>query len=85
MAVAIRLRREGTTNSPYYKVVVADSRSPRDGKFIEIVGNYDPKKDGENYRVDLDRVDYWIKNGAQMSDTVRSIVKKARKAAAATA
>ena len=49
MAVSIRLRREGTTNRPHYKIVVADSRSPRDGKFIEIIGNYDPKKAGENF------------------------------------
>ena len=82
MAVAIRLRREGTRNAPYYKVVVADKRSPRDGKFIEIIGNYDPKKTGTNYKVDLSRIDHWVKNGAQMSDTVRSIVKKARGKAA---
>jgi small subunit ribosomal protein S16 len=81
MAVAIRLRREGTRNAPYYKVVVADKRSPRDGKFIEIIGNYDPKKKGTNYKIDVARVDHWVKNGAQMSDTVRSIVKKARKTA----
>mgnify|MGYP003584117669 CR=1 FL=1 len=78
MAVAIRLRREGTRNSPYYKMVVVDKRSPRDGKFIEIIGAYDPKKPGANYKVDLARIDHWVKNGAQMSDTVRSIVKKAR-------
>lgn len=82
MATAIRLRREGTRNSPYYKVVVADKRSPRDGKFLEILGNYDPKKPGTNYKVNVDRIDHWVKNGAQMSDTVRSIVKKARAAAA---
>ena len=81
MAVAIRLRREGTRNAPYYKVVVADKRKPRDGKFIEIIGNYDPKKTGTNYKIDVARVDHWVKIGAQMSDTVRSIVKKARKAA----
>ena len=80
--VVIRLRREGAKNAPYYKIVVADQRSPRDGKFIEIIGNYDPKKQGSNANVDLDRVDYWVKNGAQPSDTVRSIVKKVRKAAA---
>lgn len=85
MAVAIRLRREGNRNSPFYKVVVADKRSPRDGKFIEIVGNYDPKKAGANYTVKLERIDHWVKNGAQMSDTVRSIVKKARAAAPAAA
>ena len=80
--VVIRLRREGTKNVPYYKVVVADQRSPRDGKFIEIIGNYDPKKEGLNANIDLARVDYWVKNGAQPSDTVRSLVKKVRKATA---
>jgi len=79
MSVAIRLRREGSLNNPYYKVIVADQRSPRDGKFIEIIGNYDPKKEGDNANIDLSRVDYWVKNGAQPSDTVRSIIKKARK------
>ncbi len=80
--VVIRLRREGTTNTPYYKVVVADQRSPRDGKFIEIIGNYDPKKQGQNANVDLARADYWIGQGAQPSDTVRSLIKKVRKATA---
>jgi len=60
---------------------VAASRSPRDGKFIEHIGNYDPKVAGQNFRLDLSRVDYWINNGAQPSDTVRSLVKKARKSA----
>ena len=85
MATAIRLRREGTRNSPYYKVVVADKRSPRDGKFLEILGNYDPKKPGTNYKVNVDRIDHWVKNGAQMSDTVRSIGNNARAAAAKAA
>lgn len=85
MAVSIRLRREGSLNNPYYKVVVTDKRSPRDGKFIEIIGNYNPKKTGVNFQVDLSRVDYWIGNGAQPSDTVRSIIKKARKVAAPAA
>lgn len=85
MAVSIRLRREGNLNNPYYKVVVADARSPRDGKFIELVGNYDPKKAGDNANVDLSRIDYWIENGAQPSDTVRSIIKKARKKETAAA
>ncbi len=85
MSVSIRLRREGNLNKPYFKVVVADQRSPRDGKFIELVGNYDPKKAGENANVDLARIDYWIKNGAQPSDTVRSIIKKARKKETAAA
>ena len=81
MAVSIRLRREGALNRPYYRIVVADSRSPRDGKFIEHVGNYDPKKATDNASIDLERVDYWISNGAQPSDTVRSLIKKARKPA----
>ncbi len=83
MAVSIRLRREGSLNNPYYRVVVADSRSPRDGKFIEQIGVYDPKKTGENASVDLDRAQYWIERGAQPSDTVRSLIKKQKKAAAA--
>jgi small subunit ribosomal protein S16 len=78
MAVSIRLRREGTKNRPYYKVVVADSRSPRDGKFIELIGTYDPKKPGHNSTLKLDRVDHWIARGAQPSDTVRSLIKKNR-------
>ena len=81
MSVSIRLRREGTTNRPYYKVVVTDQRSPRDGKFIEIIGNYDPKKAGPNAAIDLTRADYWISKGAQPSDTVRSLIKKIRKTA----
>ena len=76
MAVSIRLRREGAKNRPYYKVVVADSRSPRDGKFIETIGTYDPKKPGDNSLIKLDRADYWLSKGAQPSDTVRSLIKK---------
>ncbi len=82
MSVSIRLRREGTTNRPYYKVVVADSRSPRDGKFIEILGTYDPKKPDHNSTLKLDRIDYWVSKGAQPSDTVRSLIKKNKKVAA---
>ncbi len=85
MAVAIRLRREGTTNTPYYRIVVTDSRSPRDGRFIEMIGTYDPKKKGVNYAVKLDRASYWVSKGAIPSDTVRSIIKKAAKNAAANA
>jgi small subunit ribosomal protein S16 len=90
MAVAIRLRREGALNRPYFKVVVADKRSPRDGKFIEVVGTYDPKKRGHNSTLKLDRVEYWLGKGARPSDTVRSLIKKnknpeaAAKKAAAT-
>ena len=78
MAVSIRLRREGALNRPYYKVVVADSRSPRDGKFIEIIGTYDPKKTGHNSTLKMDRIEHWISKGAQPSDTVRSLIKKNR-------
>jgi small subunit ribosomal protein S16 len=85
MAVSIRLRREGTTNSPFFRVVVADARSPRDGKFIEMIGNYDPKKAGDNINLDVPRADYWISKGAQPSETVRSIIKKARAKTTATA
>src|SRR4030095_7416899 len=83
MAVAIRLRREGALNRPYFKVVVADKRSPRDGKFIEIVGTYDPKKRGMNSTLKLERIEYWISKGAQPSDTVRSLIKKNKNPAAA--
>jgi small subunit ribosomal protein S16 len=83
MAVSIRLRREGAKNRPYYKVVVADKRSPRDGKFIEIIGTYDPKKPGHNSTLDIERAEYWISNGAQASDTVRSLIKKNKELAAA--
>jgi small subunit ribosomal protein S16 len=82
MAVSIRLRREGALNRPYYKVVVADSRSPRDGKFIEIIGTYDPKKTGHNSTLKMDRIEHWMSKGAQPSDTVRSLIKKNRKQAA---
>ena len=79
--VKIRLRREGTKDRPYYRMVVADSRARKDGRFIEIVGKYDPLVDGENFKIDLAKVDGWIAKGAQPSDTVRSIIKKARAAA----
>ena len=83
MAVAIRLRREGALNRPYFKVVVTDTRSPRDGKFIEIVGTYDPKKAGQNSTLKLDRIEHWISKGAQPSDTVRSLIKKTKNPEAA--
>src|SRR5947208_14200615 len=83
MAVAIRLRREGALNRPYFKVVVTDTLSPRDGKFIEIVGTYDPKKTGQNSTLKLDRIEHWISKGAQPSDTVRSLIKKIKNPEAA--
>ena len=85
MPVRIRLRRVGTKNVPVYRIVVADGHSPRDGRFIENIGTYDPKKATNNFKVDLERANYWISKGAQPSDTVRSILKKAEKAGPAVA
>jgi small subunit ribosomal protein S16 len=83
MSVKIRMKRVGAKNSPYFRIVVADSRSPRDGKFIEEIGSYQPLKKDENFILKLDRAQYWIGKGAQPSDTVASFIKKAVKAAAA--
>jgi len=83
--VKIRLKRMGSKNRPAYRVVVADNRSPRDGRCIEEIGTYAPMQEGDNYALKLDRVDYWLGVGAQPSDTVRSFIKKVRKAAAAAA
>ena len=74
--VKIRLRRMGAKNAPYYRVVVADSHSPRDGRFIEELGTYDPMADDNKIKVDMERVKYWISNGAQPTDTVRGLIKK---------
>ncbi len=82
MAVKIRLKRVGAKNNPVFRIVVADGRSPRDGKFIEELGTYNPIKKDDNFVIDLDRAQYWVKNGAQPSDTVASFIKKATKAAA---
>jgi len=84
MAVKIRLRRAGSNKRPFYRVVVADARHPIKGKFIELVGWYDPKKSGVNYQLKMDRVEYWLNNGAQVSDTVNSIIKKARAGSASS-
>ena len=70
---------------PAYRIVVADSRSPRDGKFIEEIGTYQPIKKSDTYTIDMDRADYWLSKGAQPSETVASFIKKARKAKAAAA
>ncbi|MDR2462450.1 MAG: 30S ribosomal protein S16 [Verrucomicrobiales bacterium] len=83
MAVVIRLRREGAKNRPFYNVVVADKRSPRDGKFIEIVGSYDPVGKNQEKQLKLDRVEHWLGQGAKASDTVKSLLRKARAKAAA--
>ena len=74
--VKIRLRRMGAKKAPYYRIVVADSRNPRDGRFIEEIGLYDPMADGEKIKVDMERAKYWISNGAQPTDTVRGLLKK---------
>ena len=79
------MKRVGTKNAPYFRIVVADSRSPRDGKFIEEIGTYQPLKKGENYKMDLERAKYWISKGAEPSDTVASFMKKLGKAAAVPA
>jgi len=83
MAVKIRLKRVGTRNTPAFRIVVADGRSPRDGKFIEEIGTYLPLQQGVNFKINLDRVKYWVGVGAQPSDTVASFIRKATRAAAA--
>lgn len=76
MAVKIRLRRMGAKKAPFYRVVVADSRSPRDGRFIEELGYYDPTKETTVFSVDEDKVKQWIANGAQPTETVKVLLKK---------
>lgn len=82
MAVRIRMKRIGCKNNPVYRIVVADSRSPRDGKFLEEIGTYQPQLKGDNVKLNLDRTKYWLGRGAQPSDTVASFIKKAERAAA---
>lgn len=74
--VKIRLRRMGAKKAPYYRIVVADSHFPRDGRFIEEIGTYNPLTDPATVTVDAERAQYWIKNGAQPTETVRSLLKK---------
>ncbi|MBQ0015217.1 MAG: 30S ribosomal protein S16 [Oscillospiraceae bacterium] len=76
MAVKIRLRRMGAKKAPFYRVVVADSRFPRDGRFIEEIGYYDPTKDPAVIKIDEEKVQQWMANGAQPTDTVRALLKK---------
>ena len=76
MAVKIRLRRMGAKKAPFYRVVVADSRFPRDGRFIEEIGYYDPTKDPAVVKIDGEKAKQWIANGAQPTDTVRNLLKK---------
>jgi small subunit ribosomal protein S16 len=79
------MKRIGAKNNPAFRIVVADSRSPRDGKCIEELGTYQPLKKGDNVKLDLERARYWVSKGAQPSDTVASFIKRASKAAAVTA
>ncbi|MGC8990170.1 MAG: 30S ribosomal protein S16 [Verrucomicrobiia bacterium] len=85
MAVRIRLKRTGTKSVPAYRVVVADSRFPRDGRFIEEIGSYNPLLKENNFVVKLDRVQYWISKGAKPTETVASLIRKAEKQASAAA
>ena len=77
MAVKLRLKRMGAKQRPFYRVVAADSRSPRDGRFIETVGTYDPIKKEDNIKMDEEKVLTWLKNGAQPTDTVKNILTQA--------
>ena len=75
--VKIRLQRQGAKKAPFYHIVVADSRSPRDGRIVEKIGSYDPMTDPATIKVDKERVEYWIKNGAKPTDTVKALIEKA--------
>ena len=77
MSVKIRLRRTGRKKQPTYRIVIADSRSPRDGKFIEVIGQYAPRQGEQALNLKNDRVNYWLDSGAQPTDTVRSLLRKA--------
>ncbi|MCK5706908.1 MAG: 30S ribosomal protein S16 [Candidatus Aureabacteria bacterium] len=79
MATVIRLKRMGSNKKPFFRIVVADKRSPRDGRFIEQVGYYDPKKKDDNVSVDTEKVNYWISKGAKPSETVDSLLKQVAK------
>ena len=82
MSVKIRLSRQGAKKNPFYRVVATDSRSPRDGRFIEQIGVYDPTRDPVEFRYDEERMAHWLKVGAEPSDTIRELLKKAQRAAA---
>jgi small subunit ribosomal protein S16 len=85
MGVKIRMTRTGANKDISYRVVATDSRFPRDGKHLEVVGWYDPKKKGVNFALKMDRIEHWKKNGAQLSDTVKSLVRKTQAAAKTSA
>ena len=83
--VKVRLTRVGANRDNCFRVVACDSRSPRDGRFIEVLGWYDPKQEGDNYGLKMDRIDYWKSNGAVLSDTVASLIRRANRAKRAEA
>lgn len=83
MAVHIRLRRTGTTRKPAYRVVVADSRAARDGKFIEVIGHYNPLTEPPTIKIEVEKAQAWIEKGAQASNTVKNLLARARAAAGA--
>lgn len=85
MSVKIRMTRTGANKDISYRVVATDTRFPRDGKNLEVVGWYDPKKKGINFGLKMDRIDHWISKGALLSDTVKSLVRKSKAAAKANA
>ena len=85
MAVIVRLRRMGGNKKPFFRVVATDSRRPNEGRFLEALGWYDPKKKGTNFELKAERVEYWVSKGAQLSDTVRSLMRKLRRARPAAA
>jgi len=75
MAVKVRMTRKGNRNHPFYRIVAADERSPRDGKYIELLGTYDPTREPAEFNIKVDRVDYWRSKGAQVSPTVSNFIK----------
>jgi len=79
MSVKLRLQRRGAKKAPFYRIVAADTRAPRNGSFLDIVGTYDPTSDPFVLRLKMDRVDYWLGHGAQATDTVASLLRKARR------
>lgn len=76
--VKIRLQRQGAKKAPFYHIVVADSRSPRDGRIVEQIGTYDPMTNPATIKLDKEKVEYWVKNGAKPTDTVKALIEKAK-------
>jgi len=81
--LSIRLRRTGAAKRPYYRVVVADARAWRDGRFVEVLGHYDPRRQPAEVKIDVERARYWIERGARPSDTVKSFLKRKEESPAA--